>query len=50
MQTSNPDNYVTIWIDEDNDLVFEDQERLVHNLRPGSGKLLYGIYIPRYGV
>lgn len=46
LQTSNPDNYVTIWIDEDNDLVFEDQERLVHNLRPGSGKLLYGIYIP----
>lgn len=46
IQTSHPNDFITIWIDEDNDLIFEDQERLIHNLNPGNSKLLYGIYIP----
>lgn len=46
IQTSHPNDFITIWIDEDNDLIFEDQERLIHNLNPGNSKLLYGIFIP----
>jgi GEVED domain/Secretion system C-terminal sorting domain len=47
MKTGNANDYATIWIDQDNDDVYEDNERIMNNLKIGTTKLLYGIYIPQ---
>lgn len=46
MRTGRDDDYATIWIDENDNDVFEDSERILDNLKIGTTKKLYSIYIP----
>ncbi|MES2797550.1 MAG: GEVED domain-containing protein [Bacteroidota bacterium] len=46
LNTGTQNDYVTIWIDLNNDGTFADSERLLDNLNIGSSNLLYGIRIP----
>ncbi|MBL7766626.1 MAG: hypothetical protein JNJ58_11060 [Chitinophagaceae bacterium] len=46
LQTNSSDNYVSIWIDHDNDDQFEANERVMHNMKIGPTPVLYGIFIP----
>lgn len=46
MRTGRPDDYATIWIDANDNDVFEDNERILSNLKIGTVKKLYSIYVP----
>jgi GEVED domain len=46
MRTGDPNDYATIWIDGDDDGFFEDNERVLDNLKIGTTDKLYSIYIP----
>jgi hypothetical protein len=46
IQSGFADNYVSIWIDGDDDGFFEDNERLLNNLAVNTTRKLYSIYIP----
>jgi hypothetical protein len=46
MRTGDPGDYATIWIDYDDDGFYEDNERVMSNLRIGTTPLLYSIRIP----
>ncbi|MCX6316697.1 MAG: GEVED domain-containing protein [Bacteroidetes bacterium] len=46
MRTGNADDYATIWIDANDNDLFEDNERILDNLKIGTTKKLYSIYIP----
>ncbi len=46
LQTGNANDYATIWIDFDDDGTFENNERLLNNLKIGTINKLYAIRIP----
>ncbi len=46
MQTGNANDYATIWIDQNDNGVFENPERVLDNLQIGTIDKLYGIYVP----
>lgn len=46
VKTGDPNNYVSIWIDFNNNGFFEPTERLLNNLKIGLTKTLYSILIP----
>jgi GEVED domain/Secretion system C-terminal sorting domain len=46
MRTGDPNDYATIWIDFDDDGFFENNERLMNNLRIGTTPVLYSLFVP----
>ena len=47
IKTGVANNYVSIWIDFDNNGYFEPSERLLNNFKAGSTRTLYSIFIPQ---
>jgi GEVED domain/Secretion system C-terminal sorting domain len=47
LRSGNPNDYVTIWIDANDNDLFEDAERIMNNLKISTTNTLYGIYIPQ---
>lgn len=46
MQAGDPNDWVTMWIDGNDNGYFEDNERVMNNLSVGTTRKLYGLYIP----
>ncbi|MBL7733437.1 MAG: hypothetical protein JNM88_19875, partial [Chitinophagaceae bacterium] len=46
MRTGDPNDYASIWIDGNDNGYFEDNERLMNNLKIGTTMKLYTLYIP----
>ncbi|MBK7762569.1 MAG: hypothetical protein IPI46_04260 [Bacteroidetes bacterium] len=47
LRTQDPNNYVSIWIDQNNNNSFESTEQILNNLQIGSTNTLYSIFIPQ---
>ncbi|MFT3746473.1 MAG: MBG domain-containing protein [Pyrinomonadaceae bacterium] len=46
MKTGNANDYATIWIDANDDAVFQDSERILDNLNIGTVDKAYAIHVP----
>jgi GEVED domain/Secretion system C-terminal sorting domain len=46
MRTADANDYASIWIDYNDNGFFENSERVLNNLRIGTTRLLYSIFIP----
>jgi hypothetical protein len=46
IKTGDANDYISMWIDGDDDGYFEDNERILNNLKGSLTKKLYSVYIP----